>query len=421
MLLALALLMQSAPAEKPLLRDFLGINGHTVQFRPKLYAPVCRVVRDYHPVEWDLGKETDFALRFPEARNRVNWESVYGSWKAEGFDTDCSLMFESIPQKDWKDVARDARVYGKAFAKAFGPSSPLALVSAAEVGNEPGKWDDASYRTMFESMAAGLREGDPKLKVATCALIVGKSHDYAKSVDCVKGLEALYDVLNVHSYAELEPWPTWRRSYPEDPKLKSYLGDLRALIEWRNTNAPGKPIWLTEFGYDSSTKKPAPKGDFAKWVGVTDEQQAQWLVRSTLVFLTLDIARAYIYFFDDKDEASVHASAGITRNFEPKPSYHALAHLQKTLGEFRLSKVVAADVDAVYALEFTHLDGKRRVVAAWSPTGSGRKAAWKLPAELGRPVRAERMPLSTAPAAAVDVASGEIPLEESPVYVQVER
>jgi hypothetical protein len=36
---------------KPLVRDFLGVNGHTIQFRPKLYRPVCRLARDYHPVE----------------------------------------------------------------------------------------------------------------------------------------------------------------------------------------------------------------------------------------------------------------------------------------------------------------------------------------------------------------------------------
>jgi hypothetical protein len=67
--------------------EFLGINGHTIQFRPKLYSQVCRKVRDYHPFDWDVGKDTDFVTQFPEARNRVNWETVYGSWKAEGFET----------------------------------------------------------------------------------------------------------------------------------------------------------------------------------------------------------------------------------------------------------------------------------------------------------------------------------------------
>jgi hypothetical protein len=49
LLLVLALVPQEPP--KPLVRDFLGVNGHTIQFRPKLYRPVCRLARDYHPVE----------------------------------------------------------------------------------------------------------------------------------------------------------------------------------------------------------------------------------------------------------------------------------------------------------------------------------------------------------------------------------
>ena len=39
-----------APAQAkepaPLFREFVGLNGHTVNFKPDLYQPVCRVVRD---------------------------------------------------------------------------------------------------------------------------------------------------------------------------------------------------------------------------------------------------------------------------------------------------------------------------------------------------------------------------------------
>jgi hypothetical protein len=420
----LALLVQGEPP-KPLVRDFLGLNGHTVQFRPKLYRPVCRLARDYHPVEWDLGKDSDFQTTFPFARNRVDWNHVYGSWTKEGFEVNCSLMFANFPKELWKDAARDAHAYGKAFAKAFGPSSERKLVASAEVGNEPGFYPDPFYRTIFEAMAKGLREGDPKLKVLTCAAIAGKSHDYAKSLDCVKGLEPLYDVINVHSYAELEPWPTWRRSHPEDARL-DYLKHVRRAIEWRDANAPGKPVWLTEFGWDCSTKEPNPKTEFAKWVDVTDEQQARYLVRSTMFFFTLDLARAYIYFFDDKDEASVHAASGLTRNFEPKPSYHALAHLQRTLGDFRLARVRENRPEELCVFEFSHeTDAKRRVVAVWSPTGSGRKGEAKLPLEGARLVRAERMPLAAgaAPEVALRVEAGAaaLPVEESPIYLFLER
>lgn len=424
LVVACALGLQEKP--KPLVRDFLGINGHTIQFRPKLYRPLCRLARDYHPVEWDLGKDSDFQTTFPFARNRVDWGQVYGSWVAEGIEVDCSLMFANFPKERWKDAARDAHAYGKAFARAFGPSSARKLVASAEVGNEPGHYDDALYRTVFEATAKGLREGDPKLRVLTCATTAGKSHDYAKSLDCVKGLEALYDAINVHSYAELEPWPTWRRSFPEDPKLPNYLPHLRRVLEWRDRHAPGKEVWLTEFGWDSTTRENERTGDFAKWVGVTDEQQAQYLVRSTLLFLTLDLARAYIYFFNDEDKPSLHAASGVTRNFQPKPSYHALAHLMKTLGDFRLARVREDRPGELCVFEFAHeSDAKRRVLAAWSPTGSGRKAEVKLALDGARLVRAERMPLAAgdAPAVAVPVQGGiaTVPVEEAPLYLILER
>src|SRR5271165_6489949 len=70
---------------RPLLRDFVGINGHTVQFKPGLYQPVCRLARDYHPVEWDLDGNTAELPPFPLAKNGVDWNQVYGSWRNEGW------------------------------------------------------------------------------------------------------------------------------------------------------------------------------------------------------------------------------------------------------------------------------------------------------------------------------------------------
>ena len=90
------------------MRDFIGLNGHTVQFKPELYQPVARLVRDYHPVAWDLDKDTSVAAPFPEAKNRVDWSQVYGSWKKHRWNTDACLMFESIPLADWVELEKDA-------------------------------------------------------------------------------------------------------------------------------------------------------------------------------------------------------------------------------------------------------------------------------------------------------------------------
>jgi len=58
--------------QKPLFRDFMGLCVHTVMFKPDLYKPICRLVRDYHGFEWDVGDDSSYAPKFPLARNGVD-------------------------------------------------------------------------------------------------------------------------------------------------------------------------------------------------------------------------------------------------------------------------------------------------------------------------------------------------------------
>jgi hypothetical protein len=422
--IAAAIPAPSAAAPPPLFRDFMGINSHTVQFRPHLYRPVCALARDYHPAEWDLGQNSDFNPPFPFARNGVDWKQVYGSWRAEGWRTDACVLFETLSRPAWRDLAADSRRYAERFARAFGPSGTNALVESVEIGNEPGKFPDADYRVLFENMARGFKQGDPRLRVATCALTTGKSHDYAKSVECVAGFETLYDVLTVHTYAQLEGWPTWRRSYPEDPRLKDYFPDVRRLCDWRREHAPQKEVWITEFGYDAGTRKPDPDTEFKQWVGTSEEQQAQWIVRSWLLFSALPIERAYLYFFNDEDTPQVHGSSGLTRRFEPKPSFYAAAHLQRTLSDYRFNQVLLDRPGEALLYEFCHGNDPHRMVwVAWSPTGSNRAGTLDLPDPRGQIARAEVMPLREGNPAVVPLQrdARKVPLTESPLYLFVER
>lgn len=409
-----------AGESRPLIRDFVGLNGHTVQFKPQLYQPVGRLVRDYHPVEWDLGRRTAELPPFPLAKNQVDWSQVYGSWRDQGWRTDACLMFETVDRTNWTNLESDARAYGQAFAREFGPSGKRGLVESVEIGNEPGKWSDADYRRMFKALAEGVRAGDARIKIATCNVTTGKSGPYEKNVECVADLPGLFDVLNVHTYAQLEGWPTWRRSFPEDPKLPHYLQDVEALCRWRDAHAIGKPVWITEFGYDSSTRPPASTGDAAKWVGVSDTQQAQWLVRSLLAFSAMPVERAYVYFFNDDDQPSLHASSGITRHFQPKPSFHALAHLQRMLGDRRFSRIVVNEPRRLRVQEYRS-DAGRLVWVAWSPTGEGKSLTVTLDHTPGRLVETQRMPLASGDTAASGRAMGEgrieVQVDESPLYL----
>jgi len=143
-----------------------------------------------------------------------------------------------------------------------------------------------------------------------------------------------------------------------------------------------------------------------------------------MLFSKMSVDRAYIYFFNDSDEPQMHGSAGLTRNFKPKPAFHAVAHLYKTMGEYRFARVIQEKSDA-YAYEFTHgSEAGKKIWAVWSPTGSSKKSELTLALENSKLVRAEQMPLAPgdAPVVTVKQEGGSIivPVDESPVFIWLE-
>lgn len=388
---------------RPLFRDFVGLCGHTVQFKPELYQPVCRVVRDYHPVKWDLGDDTSVMPEWPFAKNRVSWEKVYRSWHDKRLSISVCLIFDEMVAGDWKDIERDARAYAKGFAENFGPGGPYPFVDWVEIGNEPGHLDDATYLRIFQAMAAGIREGNPRLKIATCNTEAGGSDRYWKGAAIFEPHLEQIDVLRVHRYAIKDGWPTWRRSYPEDSSVP-FLSRIQDMIDWRDAHAKGREMWVSEFGWDCSTQKPDPKGEMAKFITCTDEEQAMWLVRSYLLFAEMGIAKAFVYFFNDEDKPAFHACSGITRNFQPKPSYHAIAWMLKHLADYRFSRAIQKSEKDGYLFEFIPENpGAPNILAAWHATREEVLIDLK-GAKVGR---AELMPLTVEDSVAPSIKTGD--------------
>ena len=386
--------LSAQSSQSPLFRDFVGLCGHTVQFNPELYQPVCRVVRDYHPVKWDLGKDTSVMPEWPFAKNRVSWEKVYRAWHDKGLSISVCLQFDDMKAEDWKDIEHDAHAYAKGFAEHFGPGGKYPFVATVEIGNEPGHIDDATYLRIFRAMASGIREGNAKLKIATCNTEAGGSDRYWKGANIFTPQLAMVDVLRIHRYAIKDGWPTWRRSYPEDSSVP-YLSRIQDMINWRNKHAQGREMWVSEFGWDCSTQKPDPKGDMAKFITCTDEEQAKWLVRSYFLFAEMGIGKAFVYFFNDDDKPSFHACSGITRNYQPKPSYHAIAWMLKHLADYRFSRAIHKSEKDGYLFEFTpEKPDLPKILAAWHAT----LEHVTLDLQGATVLNSERMPLSAGEA-----------------------
>ena len=176
---------QSISRPKPAMKDFVGLNGHFA-FKPELYKPVCRLVRNYHNMPWDVKKPGD-PIRIPKCVNKVNWETqVYGPWVKAGYEVDLCAQFSSFGEgnknylKLWEGQENWIHDYGHDLAKFFGPSGSKKLVTSIEIGNEPGNdFDDTLYQKLFVNMARGIRTGDPKMKIVTATAHAHTSDKYS--------------------------------------------------------------------------------------------------------------------------------------------------------------------------------------------------------------------------------------------------
>jgi hypothetical protein len=227
---------------------------------------------------------------------------------------------------------------------------------------------------------------------------------------------ASYDVLRIHRYAIQDQWPTWRRTWPENPAVP-YLSHVQDLLDWRDKNAPGKPVWVSEFGWDASSQEPPKVGDDAKFIDSTDEEQAMYLVRSFFLFAGMGVEKAFVFFFNDEDKHSFHAASGLTRNYQPKPAYHAVAWMLKHLQDYRFSRILQASLTEGYIYEFVSEKPDAPVIlAVWRATGEGDVT---LPQGTGDLIKAERMPMAANgnPAVALPQAKQGIPAGGHPILL----
>jgi hypothetical protein len=422
----------SAIGRKPLMRDFMGINFHTFQVQDAaLYGQVAKLARDYHQYPWDIQGDTATDPPFPSTRQKItsgketiDWSAIYGGWVDAGFRVDaCLTGFDWVRDNEgFKDFPKDVERYGKVFASTFGPGGAYPLVESVEIDNEPTNWSTAKYVQLFRSLATGVRAGDPALKIATCTVSAEKPDQWEKPIQCLDGLETLYDVINMHTYsfAVDAGWPDCKRTYPEAPGIR-YLQTIDSMLAYRAAHPAmhDKELWVTEFGYDAPSPEARAKAD-PKWITSTELQQAQWLVRSFLLFAERDVDRAYLYWFDDKDVGAFHQASGITRNGKPKPAFFAVRHLQRSLGAHRFDRAVLEEVGGAYVHQFVN-DAKEVAWVVWSPTSGKADGTRTLIGAPGTPVRAERLALADGEPEAVACAAGPtgltVPVGESPVFI----
>lgn len=185
------------------------------------------------------------------------------------------------------------------------PGVGLGLIEEIEVGNE----DDARWAgnlrfhnplvklMKLKQGYAGAKAADPNIKVISGAL-TGIDSSYLKALYFVNLLRfhskaAPFDIIAVNEYATDaggQHGPTADGISPEQFRLYE---KLKGFLEVRNRYFPGKPVYLTEFGYDvhdgSNYDVPVIKGQ------TREQTKAYWMIRSMELTAAARVSKYYQY------------------------------------------------------------------------------------------------------------------------------
>ncbi|MEA3504401.1 MAG: hypothetical protein U9R32_04305, partial [Bacteroidota bacterium] len=367
------------------LKESFGINGFwgwgsqkhadkiATDKAPFIFTDITKNLRYYHNMDWDVAApdiKPDYKNMNSGSLNQnwLNWNREYIPLRKNGFDIIASIQFSNVfSDSSWKTPYKSAFQYGQAFAQYFGKFGNN-TVKEIEIGNEPWGYSIKIYREILQGMANGIKSSDPSMKIFSCALDVAIDQPELNNNITNRLTQTelnLIDGINTHIYPyaynkEGERYAT----FPEHPE--SGLRRILGIINYRDKYLAGKPIYLTEYGWDCSTKE----SDCSHNECVSEDAQAVYAVRSLLMLYRLGIEKMYWFFFADEDKSSFQFTrSGLLTSpkheMKKKRSFFALQQLMQFAGDATLTKIISEN-DQAWIYLFTDNTGEKFIIA-WVP------------------------------------------------------
>lgn len=376
------------------MRDLLGVNGiwgwGANKFSdtlvkagqgPVLYSSVASHARNYHNWRWDVSDPdnvcnyTAMALgKGTQGQWWLNWDREYRAWRAAGLEVAVTLQFDrfSFPTSVFNAGPYQCGYqFGDAFAAHFGPqANGNTLVDVLEVGNEP--WDGYSsswYRELLLGTARASKSANPKLRVLPAAF---QANDFYADSNYLgtkvnETMAPLLDGVNTHVYSFLTNASGVRlTTYPEH-RASSFQA-VKNIVRWRNVNMPDKPVYVTEWGWDSPTDSTGALCTANECVSET--AQGLYAVRGALLLARWGAFRATWFFYaDDKNCTTLFCRSGLYANnlSSSKASLRALQSLLARVGTRHFVGAVAESPETGYVYLLGTPDGTPTHAIGWRP------------------------------------------------------
>lgn len=405
-------------AQEPIPMDgFFGVNVFHCQESPNDVDDVADWIRDY--TRWEYFEPFNNEYRFTNTSSRkekdiVNYDEYYLKLKELGIQSlfvvmrspkwasshpEDALFDQFAPSMDKDGLQpkhyREAAEFYYQLTSRYGSKkhpkkellttdkiSGMDVVSVIEVENEPDGPPDWGDQVTLEQYAAllnavydgdqgklgknfGIKAADPDMPVSIGGL--GFNLEAMKEIIGYAGRQP-FDIINVHFYTFKHIRENYRVSIP--PEWSSLEYDMREIVEWRNKNAPGKPVWLTEIGWDTKNHNTE---------SVTEQEAANYLIRSYLLSLGSGVEKCFWFIFRDLDASKnpgVFSSSGLFENndkewegttrLKPKLTYWYNATFKKLTEDYVFKGSFSIKQDStVRQYDFTGNDESDKLAILW--------------------------------------------------------
>jgi len=176
-----------------------------------------------------------------------------------------------------------------------------------------------------------------------------------------------FDVINYHSYLS-------SNNVGIAPELSNAAAQADAFYAEAKAISPTMQVWITENGYDTNGSSPqrAPAIGSKSALLV----QADWILRSSLLYIKHNISRLFFYeMYDNAPGNSIQfATSGLMASASARrPSGNYLQQVSTLMGNYTYVKTCYSNPNVDQ-----YTNGTKNIWVLWMPTAKGATSSYKL-------------------------------------------
>lgn len=277
----------------------------------------------------------------------------------------------------------------------------LGLIKYMECDNERDKWwkGPATRQTPEEYAAnmsafydgnqgklgpdAGVKTADPTMQVVMGGLASCDVNFVQRMINWCKAnrgyhadgsINLCFDVINYHFYNNDGNILTHERATTGvAPELSMAGQTADSFVKLSHSLSKAPEVWVTESGYDIN------QYSYQKAVHIGKKSpmdtQADWILRTSLLYIRHGIKRVFYYQFgDDKPNSSVqYATSGLSEDGKRRPAADFILQANTLMGEYTYKSTINAD-----PLVDKYVNGKKAMYVLTIPDSVGRTGTYTL-------------------------------------------